>query len=83
MVQITNSNNHVAFLSFHVLNRSIQLDASRVLSSAYDKPSMWLTSTAIPFIDMGERKSFNDSYDHFGCIQVLIISLGDKLSRSL
>ena len=55
MVQITSSNNHVAFLSFHVLNRSIQLDASRVLSSAYDKPSRWLTSTAIPFIDMGEK----------------------------
>ena len=31
----------------------------------------------------GWKKSFNDSYDHFGCIQVLIISLGDKLSRSM
>lgn len=32
---------------------------------------------------MGKKKSINDSYDHLGCIQVLIISSADKLSRSL
>lgn len=32
---------------------------------------------------MGKKKSVNDSYDHLGCIQVLIISSADKLSRSL
>ena len=36
-----------------------------------------------PLLTWVKKKSFNDSYDHFGCIQVLIISLGDKLSRSL
>lgn len=69
-------------LIFHVLNRSIQLNASRVLSNAYVKPSRWLTSTAIPFIDLS-KKSINDSYDHLGCIQVFIISLADNLFRSL